>query len=105
MQCVVAANFKGPFRLAAIVGSRMAAAGGGAIVNISSIGAIRAQPAYAPYASANAATEAHAFEFAPKVRVMESCQEVSALILQSTGLLTRRKTSYRRSSGTGNPKR
>ena len=70
---VIGVNFKGPFRLAALVGSRMAAAGGGAIVNISSIGAIRPQPAYVPYAGAkaalNAATEAHAFEFAPKVRV------------------------------------
>ena len=70
---VVAVNFKGPFRLAALVGSRMAAAEGGVIVNISSIGAIRPQPAYGPYAGAkaalNAATEAHAFEFAPKVRV------------------------------------
>jgi NAD(P)-dependent dehydrogenase (short-subunit alcohol dehydrogenase family) len=70
---VVGVNFKGPFRLSAIVGSRMAAGEGGVIVNISSIGAIRPQPAYAPYAGAkaalNAATEAHAFEFAPKVRV------------------------------------
>jgi NAD(P)-dependent dehydrogenase (short-subunit alcohol dehydrogenase family) len=70
---VLAVNFKGPFRLAAIVGSRMVAGEGGVIVNISSIGAIRPQPAYVPYAGAkaalNAATEAHAFEFAPKVRV------------------------------------
>jgi NAD(P)-dependent dehydrogenase (short-subunit alcohol dehydrogenase family) len=70
---VLAVNFKGPFRLSALVGSRMVAGEGGVIVNVSSIGAIRPQPAYAPYSAAkaalNAATEAHAFEFAPKVRV------------------------------------
>jgi NAD(P)-dependent dehydrogenase (short-subunit alcohol dehydrogenase family) len=70
---VLDVNFKGPFRLASIIGSRMAAADGGSIINITSIGAIRPQPAYVPYAGAkaalNAATIAHAFEFAPKVRV------------------------------------
>ena len=70
---VLDVNFKGPFRLASIIGSRMAAADGGSIISITSIGAIRPQPAYVPYAGAkaalNAATIAHAFEFAPKVRV------------------------------------
>jgi NAD(P)-dependent dehydrogenase (short-subunit alcohol dehydrogenase family) len=70
---VIDVNFKGPFRLAALVGSRMAAGDGGAIINITSIGAIRPQPAYGPYAGAkaalNALTEAFAHEFAPKVRV------------------------------------
>ncbi len=70
---VVDVNFKGPFRLTALIGSRMAAGDGGAIVNISSIGAIRPQPAYGPYAGAkaalNAVTEAFAHEYAPKVRV------------------------------------
>jgi NAD(P)-dependent dehydrogenase (short-subunit alcohol dehydrogenase family) len=70
---VVSVNFKGPFRLAAMVGHRMAAGNGGSIINISSVGAIRPQPSYGPYAGAkaalNAITIAHAFEFAPKVRV------------------------------------
>jgi NAD(P)-dependent dehydrogenase (short-subunit alcohol dehydrogenase family) len=70
---IVDVNFKGPFRLASIIGSRMAAGDGGTIINITSLGAIRPQPAYAPYSGAkaalNAATVAHAFEFAPKVRV------------------------------------
>jgi NAD(P)-dependent dehydrogenase (short-subunit alcohol dehydrogenase family) len=70
---VVSVNFKGPFRLAALVGERMSAGDGGSIINVSSIGAIRPQPAYGPYAGAkaalNAITTAHAFEFAPKVRV------------------------------------
>lgn len=70
---VIEVNFKGPFRLAAQIGSRMAGGNGGAIVNISSIGAIRPRPEYAPYSGAkaalNALTVAHAFEFAPRVRV------------------------------------
>ncbi len=70
---VISVNFKGPFRLASLVGHRMAAGDGGNIINISSVGAIRPQPAYGPYAGAkaalNAITVAHSFEFAPKVRV------------------------------------
>lgn len=70
---IVAVNFKGPFRLAALVGERMKAAGGGAIINVSSIAAIRPEPAYPVYAGAkaalNAMTRSHAFEFGPSVRV------------------------------------
>jgi len=70
---VMAVNCKGPFRLSALVGARMAAGAGGSIINVSSIASERPQPAYAPYAAAkaglNAITIAHAFEFAPKVRV------------------------------------
>jgi NAD(P)-dependent dehydrogenase (short-subunit alcohol dehydrogenase family) len=70
---VLGVNFKGPFRMTALVASRMAEGNGGSIINISSIGAIRPQPEYAPYSGAkaalNAITIAHAFEYAPKVRV------------------------------------
>ena len=70
---VIGVNFKGPFRMTALVADRMMAGEGGSIINISSIGAIRPQPEYAPYSGAkaalNAVTIAHAFEFAPKVRV------------------------------------
>ncbi|MBM3646064.1 MAG: SDR family oxidoreductase [Alphaproteobacteria bacterium] len=70
---VLGLNFKGPFRLMSLVGSRMAAGAGGAIVNISSVGAIRPRPQIAPYAGAkaalNAVTTAFAFEYGPKVRV------------------------------------
>lgn len=73
VDAVLALNFKGPFRLSALVGSRMAAGEGGSIINISSIAANRPLPEYAPYAGAkaalNALTTAHAFEYAPKVRV------------------------------------
>ena len=70
---VIALNFKGPFRLTAILGTAMAMGRGGAVVNISSTGAIRPRPELAPYAGAkaalNAVTEAFAREYAPKVRV------------------------------------
>ncbi len=38
---IVSLNFKGPFRLMSLVGSRMAAGEGGSIINISSAGALR----------------------------------------------------------------
>ena len=70
---VVAVNFKGPFRLTALVGSRMAAGAGGSIINVSSIGAVKPSPWIAPYAGAKAALNAMSIalaqEFAPKVRV------------------------------------
>ena len=66
-------NLKGPFRLMAVAGARMAAAGGGSIVNISSIGASRPSPPEAMYAASknglNALTMAFAQEYAPPVRV------------------------------------
>jgi NAD(P)-dependent dehydrogenase (short-subunit alcohol dehydrogenase family) len=66
-------NFKGPFRLTALVGERMAADDGGAIINVSSSGALMPQPMFTPYAGAkaalNASTMAFAREFGPKVRV------------------------------------
>ena len=63
---IVSLNFKGPFRLMSLIGSRMAAGEGGSIINISSAGALRPRPQIAPYAGAkaalNALTEAFAFE-------------------------------------------
>jgi NAD(P)-dependent dehydrogenase (short-subunit alcohol dehydrogenase family) len=70
---VIGVNLKGPFRLSALFGSRMAAGEGGAIVNISSTAAIRPDPETAPYAAAKAGlnilTVAFAKEYGPKVRV------------------------------------
>lgn len=70
---VVAVNFKGPFRLSALVGSRMQAAGGGVIINVSSSGALFPQPGFGPYAGAKAAlnvlTQVLALEYGPQVRV------------------------------------
>jgi NAD(P)-dependent dehydrogenase (short-subunit alcohol dehydrogenase family) len=69
----VGVNFKGPFRLSALVGDRMMAAGSGAIINVSSMAAEKPSPTYPVYAGAKAAlnimTKDHALEFGPKVRV------------------------------------
>lgn len=66
-------NFKGPFRLASQIGHRMAAGGGGCIINISSTGALMALPQVVPYGAAKAALNAMTVslsrEYAPTVRV------------------------------------
>jgi NAD(P)-dependent dehydrogenase (short-subunit alcohol dehydrogenase family) len=70
---VLAINFKGPFRLAALFGARMAAAEGGSIINIGSDAAFIPDPPYAVYGAAKraltASTRALARAYAPKVRV------------------------------------
>lgn len=70
-------NLKGPFRLAAQVGRRMADGEGGAIINISSIASLQPMPEVIPYAAAkaglNAMTLGLAHEFGPKVRVNAIC--------------------------------
>ncbi|MBS44302.1 MAG: short-chain dehydrogenase [Nocardioides sp.] len=70
---VVAVNLRGPFRLTAVIGERMAAGDGGSIISIGSIEAIRPQPHALPYAAAKAGlhvlTEGFARAYGPKVRV------------------------------------
>ncbi|HTT31694.1 MAG TPA: SDR family oxidoreductase [Solirubrobacteraceae bacterium] len=70
---VIGVNLKGPFRLAALVGERMVAGGGGSIINISSTGAVRPTSDIVPYAAAkagvNAMTIGLAHAFGPTVRV------------------------------------
>ncbi|MFE3027875.1 SDR family NAD(P)-dependent oxidoreductase [Nocardia tengchongensis] len=70
---VIATNLKGPFRLSALIGARMAAGGGGSIVNISSIEAAHPEPLAVPYAAAKAGLEAltggFAHTYGPSVRV------------------------------------
>ena len=69
----VAVNFKGPFRLSALIGERMVQAGSGAIINVSSMAAARPSRVYPVYSGAKAAlnimTQCHALEYGPKVRV------------------------------------
>lgn len=69
---VHAVNARGPFRLAALVGSRMAGADGGSIVNVSTAGSLRPGADDLPYAMAKAALNALtlglAGAWAPKVR-------------------------------------
>ena len=70
---VIGVNFKGPFRLSALIGQRMYDGDGGSIINVSSSGALFPAPRYGPYAGAkaalNALTGVFAREYAPKVRV------------------------------------
>ncbi len=69
---VIGVNLKGPFRLGALVGEQMQAAGGGAIINISSIGADHPTMTDLPYAAAkaglNSLTKGFAVSFGPTVR-------------------------------------
>lgn len=70
---VVNLNLKGPFRLSALVGERMVAAGRGSIINVSTHGSVRPHPSFIPYAASkaglNVMTEALAQAFGPTVRV------------------------------------
>jgi NAD(P)-dependent dehydrogenase (short-subunit alcohol dehydrogenase family) len=70
---IIAVNLKAVFRLSALFGEQMRAAGGGCIVNISSSGSLRPRPNFAPYAAAkaglNVLTATFAQEFGPTVRV------------------------------------
>ena len=69
---VLGVNLKGPFRLAALVGTRMAQGDGGSIINISSAASTKPRPDVLPYAAAkaglNAITAGLAKTFGPSVR-------------------------------------
>jgi NAD(P)-dependent dehydrogenase (short-subunit alcohol dehydrogenase family) len=70
---VLAVNLKGPFRLSALVGTKMAAGAGGSIINVSSAAAASPGPGALPYAAAKAGLEALTAgfmrAFGPSVRV------------------------------------
>jgi NAD(P)-dependent dehydrogenase (short-subunit alcohol dehydrogenase family) len=70
---VIGVNLKGPFRLGALVGQRMAEGDGGSIINVSSVASIRPTPHELPYAAAKAGldvlTAGLAQAYGPKVRV------------------------------------
>jgi NAD(P)-dependent dehydrogenase (short-subunit alcohol dehydrogenase family) len=71
---VLAVNLKGPYRLTALVGARMAGdSGGGSVINVSSVGATHPRPDILPYAAAkaglNALTEGFAHAWPGRVRV------------------------------------
>lgn len=69
---VHAVNARGPFRLSALIGERMAAGDGGSIINVSTAGTLRPTTNELPYTMAkaglNALTVALAGAWAPKVR-------------------------------------
>ncbi len=70
---VMAVNLKGPFRLGALLGTRMAAGRGGAIINIGSVEAVHPRAHALPYAAAKAGlnnlTKGLAQALGPTVRV------------------------------------
>ena len=70
---VIDVNLKGPYRLSALIGERMAAGDGGSIVNVSSTAAVQPTPESEPYGAAkagiNSLTLSLARAYAPKVRV------------------------------------
>lgn len=70
---VIGVNLKGAFRLSAVVGERMVAAGGGSIINVSSSAAEQPRADVVPYAAAKAAvnnmTVGLAYALGPNVRV------------------------------------
>jgi len=70
---VIAVNLKGPFRLSALFGERMKAAGSGTIINVSSVAAVRPTAGELPYAAAKSGVNVITIGFAqalgPEVRV------------------------------------
>ena len=72
-QKVIDVNLKGPFRLSARFGEQMVADGGGSIINVSSIAAVRPSESEAVYGAAKAGinnmTTSFARALAPAVRV------------------------------------
>jgi NAD(P)-dependent dehydrogenase (short-subunit alcohol dehydrogenase family) len=70
---VIDVNLSGPFRLTALVGTRMAESGGGSIINVSSVAAEHPTAGTIPYAAAKAGLDAITIGFArafgPTVRV------------------------------------
>ncbi|MEM7341495.1 MAG: glucose 1-dehydrogenase [Actinomycetota bacterium] len=70
---VMDVNLMGPFRLSALFGERMAADGGGSIINVSSVAAVRPTPNEAAYGAAKAGLNSITVSFsralAPNVRV------------------------------------
>ena len=69
---VIGVNLAGPFRLSALVGERMAAGHGGAIINVSSTAAVMPTASEIPYGAAKAGlqnlTVGLAHTYGPKVR-------------------------------------
>ena len=70
---VFGVNLKGPYRLSALFGTRMAQENGGSIINVSSVAAVQPSPGELPYgtfkAGLNAMTLGMARAFGPTVRV------------------------------------
>jgi NAD(P)-dependent dehydrogenase (short-subunit alcohol dehydrogenase family) len=101
---VAGVNLKGPFRLGALVGTRMAAGDGGSIINVSTVGSLRPGATELVYACAkaglNALTIGLAEAFGPKVRV--NCILPGAVLTDITNVWTdEQKESAARSAPLG----
>ena len=99
-------NLKGPFRLAALIGTRMAAGDGGSIINVSSVARSSPRPIELPYAAAkaglNALTVGLAQRFGPTVRVNAiHARPVPHRHLARPGTWTRSRRPRGRSSRSG----
>lgn len=75
---VVGVNLKGPFRLTANIGTRMAQAGGGSIINISSASAVHPRAGVVPYAAAKAALNAMTIGMAHTLGPTVRCNAIMA---------------------------
>jgi NAD(P)-dependent dehydrogenase (short-subunit alcohol dehydrogenase family) len=75
---VIGVNLKGPFRLAALIGTRMAAGGGGSIINISSAAAVRPRADVLPYAAAKAGLNAITIGLARALGPTVRCNAIMA---------------------------
>ena len=75
---VVNLNLKGPFRLSALAGERMVAAGGGAIINVSTHGSLRPHPSFIPYAASKAGLNVDDRRPGPRVRAHRPRQHADA---------------------------
>ena len=75
---VVNLNLKGPFRLSALAGERMVAAGGGAIINVSTHGSLRPHPSFIPYAASKAGPQRHDRRTGARLRAHRAGQHADA---------------------------
>ena len=71
---VMAVNYRGPFRLSALIAERMAAGDGGSIINVSSIAAVQPRPHELAYAGAKAALNKHDDRDGPGLRAEDPRQ-------------------------------
>jgi NAD(P)-dependent dehydrogenase (short-subunit alcohol dehydrogenase family) len=78
MDKVLAVNFKGPFRLTALVAPQMAADRGGSVINMSSAAAVHPRPHMLPYAAAKAALNAMTVGFAHAYGPTVRCNAIMA---------------------------
>ncbi|MGH9046442.1 MAG: SDR family NAD(P)-dependent oxidoreductase [Acidimicrobiales bacterium] len=103
---VMATNLRGPFRLGALIGTKMAAGEGGSIINVSSVEAVSPGPNAVPYGMAKAGLETLTTgfmrAFGPKVRVNTiRCGPFRTDIAKAWGDISRVEEAARRTMPLG----